>query len=90
MGTDWREQISSIIADTNRNLGGRGLPLTHVPPLSFRSTRPVGLDTAFGEAMASSGTSAEGEHRELICRLVVACLDNRDLDELLCRRLGLF
>ena len=58
MGTDWREQISSIIADTNRNLGGRGLPLTHVPPLSFRSTRPVGLDTAFGEAMASSGTSA--------------------------------
>ena len=58
MGTDWRDQISSIIADTNRNLGGRGLPLTHVPPLSFRSTRPVGLDTAFGEAMARTSASA--------------------------------
>lgn len=59
MGSDWRDQISSIIADTNRNLGGRALA-TVVPPLTYRPTRPATYDSVFSGAGSSACASTGG------------------------------
>ena len=62
MGSDWRDQISSIIADTNRNLGGRGLStIATVPPMAYRTARPAEFESVFhsgGSSASAAFTSA--------------------------------
>ena len=62
MGSDWRDQISSIIADTNRNLGGRGLTtIASVPPLAYCSARPAEFESVFrGGPSATAGAISGG------------------------------
>ena len=63
MGSDWRDQISSIIADTNRNLGGRGLTtIAAVPPLAYCSARrPAEFESVFrGGPSATAGAFSGG------------------------------
>ena len=63
MGSDWRDQISSIIADTNRNLGGRGLTtIAAVPPLAYRTAiRPAEFESVFrGGPSATAAFSSGG------------------------------
>ena len=63
MGSDWRDQISSIIADTNRNLGGRGLTtIASVPPLAYCSARPAEFESVFrgGPGAFSGGGDGGG------------------------------
>ena len=64
MGSDWRDQISSIIADTNRNLGGRGLTtIAAVPPLAYCSARrPAEFESVFrgGPGAFSGGGDGGG------------------------------
>ena len=62
MGPDWRDQISSIIADTNRNLGGRGLTtIAAVPPLTYCSARPAEFESVIrSRPSAMSGAFSGG------------------------------
>ena len=62
MGSGWRDQISSIIADTNRNLGGRGLTtIAAVPPLAYCSARPAEFESVFrGGPSATAGAFSGG------------------------------
>ena len=68
MGSDWCDQISSIIADTNRNLDGRGLAtIAAVPPLVYRTARPAEFESVFrggpsATAGAFSGCSSGGSY----------------------------